>query len=56
MDAKIHQRIDQLRKEINHHNYRYHALDDPQISDAQFDELMRQLRELEGTASRTGDP
>ena len=47
MDAKIQQRVDQLRKEINHHNYRYHALDDPEISDAQFDELMRQLRELE---------
>ena len=47
MDAKIQQRVDQLREEINRHNYRYHALDDPEISDAQFDELMRQLRELE---------
>ena len=47
MNTEFQQHIDQLRKEINHHNYRYHALDDPQISDAQFDELMRQLREME---------
>ena len=47
MNTEIQQRVEQLRKEINHHNYRYHALDDPQISDAQFDELMRQLRALE---------
>ena len=47
MDAKIQQRVDQLRKEINRHNYRYHALDAPEIADAQFDALMRQLRELE---------
>ena len=47
MNAKIQQRVDQLRKEINHHNYRYHALDAPEISDAKFDVLMRQLRELE---------
>ena len=47
MNTEIQQRVEQLRKEINHHNYRYHALDDPEISDAQFDELMRQLRALE---------
>ena len=47
MNTEIRQRVEQLRQEINHHNYRYHALDDPEISDAQFDELMRQLRSLE---------
>ena len=33
MDAKIQEQVDKLREEINHHNYRYHALDDPQITD-----------------------
>ncbi len=47
MDAEIQRHVDQLRREINHHNHRYHALDAPEISDAQFDELMRRLRELE---------
>ena len=36
-----------LRAEIAHHNQRYHALDDPEISDADFDALVRRLRELE---------
>lgn len=39
--------IEQLRQEINHHNYRYYALDDPQITDADYDRLMQRLRELE---------
>ncbi len=56
MNTEIQQRVDQLRKEINHHNYRYHALDDPEISDAQFDELMRQLRELEEQHPRLVTP
>ncbi|MBL4679921.1 MAG: NAD-dependent DNA ligase LigA [Pseudomonadales bacterium] len=37
----------QLRKTINHHNYRYHSLDSPELSDAQFDLLFRRLREIE---------
>ncbi len=39
--------IEQLRDEIRHHNYRYYALDDPQIPDAEYDRLMQRLRELE---------
>jgi DNA ligase (NAD+) len=39
--------ISQLRNDINHHNYRYYALDDPQITDAEYDRLMQRLRELE---------
>ena len=39
--------IEQLRQEINYHNYRYYALDDPQITDADYDRLMQRLRELE---------
>jgi DNA ligase (NAD+) len=36
-----------LREQIAHHNYRYHVLDDPEISDAEFDALLRELRALE---------
>lgn len=39
--------IQQLRQEINFHSYRYYALDDPQITDADYDRLMQRLRELE---------
>ena len=44
---KIKQRIEELRETINHHNYRYYVLDSPEISDAEYDELMRELRQLE---------
>lgn len=40
-------RVDELRAQINDHNYRYHVLDDPEISDAAYDLLMRDLRALE---------
>jgi DNA ligase (NAD+) len=36
-----------LREQINNHNYRYYVLDDPQITDAEYDQLMRRLEELE---------
>lgn len=39
--------INQLREQIHHHNYRYHVLDSPEVSDAQYDDLMRALRALE---------
>ena len=44
---QVKQRIEQLRAEINHHNYRYYVLDSPEISDAEYDELMRELKKLE---------
>ncbi|HUW99896.1 MAG TPA: NAD-dependent DNA ligase LigA [Phycisphaerae bacterium] len=36
-----------LRRRIEHHNYRYYVLDDPQVSDAEYDELMAELRAIE---------
>jgi len=39
--------IEQLRQQLQYHNYRYHVLDDPQITDAEYDQLMRRLQELE---------
>jgi DNA ligase (NAD+) len=41
------ERIEQLRAEIRHHNRRYYELDAPEIPDAEFDALMRELRALE---------
>jgi len=40
-------RIEELRAQINHHNYRYYVLDSPEISDAAYDGLMRELQALE---------
>jgi len=45
--TKVRERIEQLRAEINHHNYLYYVLDSPEISDAEYDELMRELKQLE---------
>ncbi len=41
------ERIRKLREEIEFHNYRYYVLDDPVVSDAEYDALMRELVELE---------
>lgn len=40
-------RMEELRKAIHYHNYRYYVLDSPEISDAQYDALFRELEELE---------
>jgi DNA ligase (NAD+) len=39
--------IESLREQIRHHEYRYYVLDDPEISDAEFDRLMNELKKLE---------
>ena len=45
---KDHQkRLDALREEVNHHLYRYHVLDEPEISDADYDRLFDELKALE---------
>jgi DNA ligase (NAD+) len=44
---KVKRRVEELREVINHHNYRYYVLDSPEISDAEYDELMRELKQLE---------
>ena len=41
------QRYEELKKEINFHNYRYHVLDDPVISDYEYDQLLIETREIE---------
>ena len=42
-----HREVEQLREQINQHNYRYYALDQPTITDAEYDVLMRRLEDLE---------
>src|SRR5271165_320791 len=43
----IEKNIEALREKIRHHEYLYYVLDQPEISDAEFDKLMRQLKDLE---------
>jgi DNA ligase (NAD+) len=43
----VRKKVDSLREQIRYHNYKYHALDDPEIPDAEYDRLMRELQALE---------
>jgi DNA ligase (NAD+) len=43
----VRKRVNELRREINRANYRYYVLDSPEISDAEYDGLMRELQDLE---------
>ena len=47
LTPEIENRVDELRKTLHRHNHRYHVLDDPEISDAEYDHLMRELQGLE---------
>lgn len=47
VDQSLRDRIENLRREIHYHNYRYHVLDSPLISDYEFDQLMLELRQIE---------
>ena len=44
---KYSERIQQLRKELHEHNYKYYVLNSPSVSDQEFDAMMRELQELE---------
>ncbi|VFT68225.1 DNA ligase [Escherichia coli] len=43
----IEQQLTELRTTLRHHEYLYHVMDAPEIPDAEYDRLMRELRELE---------
>lgn len=47
VDRKIQQELAELRKQIHFHNYRYHVLDAPLISDYEYDQLVNRLKEIE---------
>jgi len=46
-DTKTLNRIQKLREQLDYHNHRYYVLDDTEISDSQYDELIRELRTIE---------
>ncbi len=50
------QRARELRDLLNHHNYRYYVLDDPEISDAEYDRLMQELIDLENSHPELATP
>ncbi|MBR1394534.1 MAG: NAD-dependent DNA ligase LigA [Prevotella sp.] len=54
MDEK--QRIEQLRRELHEHNYRYYVQNQPTISDYDFDQLMHELQDLEARHPEMADP
>ena len=45
----MQERIDTLKALITSHNYNYYVLDDPEISDTEFDSLFNELKEIEDT-------
>ncbi len=49
-------RIHALRRELEHHNHRYYVLADPVISDQRFDELLKELEQLEAAHPELDDP
>lgn len=48
-DIDLRERLEDLKQEINFHNYRYHVLDSPVISDFEFDRLVTELRKIESS-------
>ena len=47
MENTVKQDIEQLRKELHHHNYQYYVKSQPEISDYEFDQLLKKLQQLE---------
>ena len=47
IDPAIVHKVNELRQALHHHNYRYYVLDDPEVSDAEYDRLMQELIRLE---------
>ncbi|MBI3784635.1 MAG: NAD-dependent DNA ligase LigA [Deltaproteobacteria bacterium] len=54
--SSVAQEIDQLRRQVDHHNRRYHVHDAPEISDAEYDRLFRRLVELEDAHPELASP
>jgi len=54
--VSIREEVEKLRKAVGDHNYRYYVLDAPEISDAEYDQMMRRLEELEREYPELYDP
>ena len=47
VDKDIKKRVEELREKIRKHNYKYHVLDKPEISDYEYDQMLKELEDLE---------
>ncbi|MGI6113361.1 MAG: NAD-dependent DNA ligase LigA [Mahellales bacterium] len=47
-DSHVEKRLKELKDRIRYHNYRYYVLDDPEIEDYEYDQLMKELLDIEG--------
>lgn len=47
MNTESVKRLEELKKALHEHNYRYFVLDDPIVSDAEYDRLLKELTEIE---------
>lgn len=47
--ASLKKEVEELREKLRYHEYRYHVLDDPEISDAAYDKLLQKLQQIETT-------
>ncbi len=56
VDPETEERAAYLQKELHRHNYRYFVLDDPEISDAEYDRMMQELISLENTCPELARP
>ena len=56
VSPQIVRKVEDLRKTLHRHSYRYYVLDDPEISDAEYDRLMRELQQLEDTYPQLMSP
>ena len=56
LNPQIVQKVAALRKALHRHNYRYYVLDDPEISDAEYDRMMQELKQLEENYPRLTTP
>ncbi len=55
-EAAPQDRVAELRRLLEHHNHRYYVLDDPEVSDADYDALLGELRDLEGAHPELRSP
>ena len=55
-DMEVKEQIEQLRSELDRHNYNYYVLNAPEISDQEFDRMMRELQDLETAHPEFDDP
>jgi len=53
---RVRERAEELRRQLSYHNYRYYVLDSPEISDAEYDQLLRELQDLEEQYPRLVTP